>query len=146
MTVIRVPDTGGTANGAGAVRCMYMTGGAMLIGFTLTNGATGTNWATSNAGGGVYCESQNEVVSNCFLVGNSASSGGGGARAGKLIDCILSGNLAVWEGGGAAGSILNHCTITNNQGNGGGAIGGSLTNCLLADNSASNGVAGHAGC
>lgn len=119
-----------------AVRCVYMTNGATLVGFTLTNGATLTNWSSVNeyGGGGVCCESANEIVSNCFLMGNKAYNAGGALR-GSLFHCVLSGNLGIMEGGGAAGSILNRCTITNNRaGNGGGTIGGKLTNCVLAGN------------
>lgn len=136
VTVIEGYQVPGTTNGDGAIRCVYMTNGAMLIGFTLTNGATQTNWNSFKeyAGGGVYCESRSEVVSNCILIGNAAYSGGG-ASGGSLIDCVLAGNTSGWEGGAAGGSILNQCTITNNRaGNGGGTIGGILTNCVLTGN------------
>ena len=141
VTVIQGYQVPGTTNGDAAVRCVYMTNGATLIGFTLTNGATRATWGVAQEmyGGGVWCESPNEIISNCFLFGNVAADvgGGGGARAGNLINCILSRNSAR-EGGGAAGSVLNNCIITNNLGgNGGGTSGCSLTNCLLADNVAS---------
>ncbi len=139
VTVIQGYQIPGTTNGDSAVRCVYLMAGARLNGFTLTDGATCTNLnpAQDAYGGGAYCESQDEVISNCFLLENAAFEGGGGVRNGSLIDCVLAGN-AGWQGGGALNSILNNCTITNNQGgNGGGTIGGSLTNCLLVGNSAS---------
>jgi len=70
VTVIR-------GNGA---RCAYLADGAMLAGFTLTNGSQG-----------VSCASGDTVVSNCVIVGNH---GGGGAYQGTLKGCLLKENSA----------------------------------------------------
>jgi hypothetical protein len=129
-------------DGGSAVGCVYLTNGATLFGFTLTNG-----WA--EYGGGVYCESTSAVLSNCVLTGNSAygvlmfmygGSYGGGAYGGTLNDCALTGNSAV-EGGGASSCTLNNCTLTGNTASdgGGGAYGCTLNNCIVYFNSATNG-------
>jgi hypothetical protein len=138
VTVIEGYQVPGTTNGDGAIRCVYLTNGAVLSGFTLTNGATRTiNDYPSNresSGGGLWCESTNAVISNCVLVGNSAYSGGGGAYRGTLNNCTLTGNSAS-AGGGACDGTLNNCTLTGNSANsGGGAYEGTLDNCTLTGN------------
>ena len=145
----QVPET---TNGVGAVRCVYLSGGASLVGFTLTNGAT----EGGGAGGGVYCEKRNGlaqgIVSNCVIIGNSAESSGGGSYNGRLDRCTLNRNSTVGyapgyapgEGGGAYGGTLNFCVLRENRsGEGGGAAGQpggptcTLNNCILEGNVAS---------
>src|SRR5262245_8472063 len=74
FTVIRGYQVPGTTNGDGAVRCVFLTTGATLAGFTLTNGAVSLTVNITDhqvlSGGGVWCESANATVSNCFLAGN----------------------------------------------------------------------------
>jgi hypothetical protein len=145
FTVIQGYQMPGITNGEGAIRCVYLTNGASLSGFTLTRGATQSGPAVTDdrerCGGGVWCESINAVVSNCTLTGNSASEYGGGASGGTLNKCTLTGNSA-WRAGGAYYATLNHCTLTGNSAaEGGGAIGGTLNNCTLTGNSAGYGGA-----
>ena len=126
--------------GPGAVRCAYVTNGAQLVGFTLTNGAT-LAWGDSTKellGGGVWCEGGG-VVSNCLLVGNSAANGGGGGYSGTLNHCAFIDNFANSFGGGVAQAILNNCKLSGNFANeGGGSYGGALDKCALFGNSSSS--------
>jgi hypothetical protein len=116
-------------DGAAAVRCVSLTNGASLAGFTLTNGTDNIG----SGGGGVWCASTNAVVTNCVITGNSAF-GGGGAAGGTLYFCTLTGNSGVY-GGGAAGCNLNNCTLVGNGASyGGGADASDLNNCLVVSN------------
>jgi hypothetical protein len=151
--------------GSGIYRCVYLTNGATLSGFTLTNGAAG--WITTtlllertitktnlvNGGGVTGTWGGGCVLSNCVLTGNSATGEGGGAYDVTLIHCTLTGNTAS-SGGGAYGSTLFNCIVTGNSaqtvgvttnslfasgmpvGLGGGICSGSAYNSLIADNRA----------
>ena len=120
-------------DGTGTMRCAYLTNGAVLSGFTLTNGSV------NGSGGGVYCVSTNAILSNCTLVKNN-SHGGGGAYSGTLYGCLLSSNIAD-SGGGAYNSTLVGCAICGNMGNplptgsGGGVFGCKLYSCTVTSNS-----------
>jgi hypothetical protein len=159
VTIIQGHQLLGTTNGTGAVRCVYLANRAVLSGFTLTNGA-------ADNGGGVWCKSASELVINCTITGNSASSVGGGAYGGTLRNCIvidnsaqsrggaahcslydstLAGNNSTFSqpgwgegGGGAFYSALHNCSLSNNLSlsDGGGAAWSALTECRLAANAA----------
>jgi hypothetical protein len=142
VTVIQGRQVPGTTNGDGAIRCVYLTSGASLCGFTLTNGATrmAGDYDREQTGGGVWCLSTSAVLSNCVLSGNSAYNNSGGASLGTLINCTLVRNSALASGsygGGVSGGTLNNCTLSGNTAqSGGGASGGTLNTCTLTGNSA----------
>ena len=136
-TVIAGYGFGISPGSVSIVRCASLADGAVLAGFTLTNGA-----ADGYNGGGVWCSSTSAVVSNCVLKSNSALIGSG-AYSGTLNNCVLNGNFAQWfygRGGGAYGSTLNNCTLAGNSADrGGGAENSTLNYCVLMGNSASFG-------
>lgn len=137
VTVIRGYRMPSTTNGFMAIRCVYLTNGAVLAGFTLTNGATQASGDINRqrSGGGVWCESAAAIVTNCILCGNSAYQGGG-AYSGTFNRCTLTANVG-YSGGGANASALYDCTLRGNSAStGGGATGGTLVGCELVDNSA----------
>jgi len=160
---------GGGDLGDTAIRCAYLSEGAVLSGFTLTNGHTRTLGHSSReqGGGGAWCESSG-VLSNCFITGNAAFRDGGGVNGGVLHGCILRGNNAGDDGGGADDSrlydslveansasdsgggtdesVLYRCQIRGNSSgaNGGGVDDGTLFDCLLTGNRSLIGAGGGA--
>jgi hypothetical protein len=141
VTTIQGYQVPGTTNGDSAIRCVYLTSNASLIGFTLTGGATlpynfsGQDAGRVQSGGGVYCEIA-ASVSNCIMTGDCAYSSGGGASGGTLFKCVLDGNCA-YTGGGADSATLNSCIVSGNSATFGGGIADSTANnCLLTGNNA----------
>lgn len=132
-------------------RCAYLTNGAALTGFTLTNGLAAQ-------GGGLWCESTNALVSNCVITRNQAYAPiytyGGGAYGGTLNNCTLTDNSAVASvdfgdahayGGAACFCTLNNCELAGNlvdassgkrraYAYGGGAYSCILNDCTLTNN------------
>ena len=137
VTRIEGAQVPGTTNGDSAVRCVYLTDGATLSGFTLTNGATRTHYVDQDeSGGGIWCGSANATVSNCVVVGNSAASNGGGARNGTFNTCTFTGNSAS-SGGGAYSIMASNCSFTANRATtGGGTDYGIVISSIFANNSA----------
>ncbi len=126
--------------------CVALYSNAVLSGFTLTNGTSAFSRGPASmdmCGGGVWCESTNEVVSNCIVVGNRGSFGGGGVYRGTLYGCIIAGNNGgPYDGGGGAyrSVLINSLLISNFTGYaGGGARSCVLVNCTVTGNSAGTG-------
>ncbi|HEY4953193.1 MAG TPA: hypothetical protein VII71_07405, partial [Verrucomicrobiae bacterium] len=136
VTVVQGYQVSGTINGDSAVRCVYMTNNAILIGFTLTNGATRNLFSgdavKERSGGGAWCESAGGLVSNCILVGNSCFSFGAGAYSGTLNNCQIinntNRNTSLGGGGGVAFSTLFNSTISSNYLD---SSGGGAYSCIL---------------
>lgn len=114
VTVIRGEPGDPTRKWSG-MRCAHLAGGtvggAVLVGFTLTNGE-------SLEGGGVY----GGTLSNCVLRANTAVYGGGAASC-RLVDCLIEDNSAE-DGGGAWNCELVRCAVVGNQASVGGGFWG----------------------
>jgi len=149
VSVIQGYQLPGTITGEGAIRCVYLSNGAVVSGFTLTNGATRgfTGSGSNNNGGGVWCESTSEIVSNCVIIGNRSSELGGGVYGGTLNNCTIISNNAVGAGGGAGYGTLSNCTLIGNSARalGGGTYRATLDNCTLTENSARSGGGAYSG-
>ena len=120
------------------MRCVYLAEGAMLAGFTLTNGVALRGFIPGGYpqnGGGVYCASASATVSNCVITFNWATDEGGGSYGGTLVDCTLANNYASIAGA-AAYSTLIRCRLLDNSAydNGGGAYYCTLNNCSVVGN------------
>jgi hypothetical protein len=121
-------------------RCAYVSSGALLAGFTLTQGKVEltTLWL-NKIGGGVWCDGGG-VVSNCFILGNRAGEMGGGIAYGRAINCVIAGNYGKNYGGGAAFCELINCTIVgNNSTTAGGAYVCTTENSIVVSNTATTG-------
>jgi hypothetical protein len=145
-TIIRGYQTPGTINATNSIRCCYLGEGAMLAGFTLTNGAT----PKFGEGAGVLGSSLNTTVSNCVITGNASYASGGGARNCVLLNCIIATNVAMnfsSGGGGASQCILTNCVLAGNSadkvlnvtGYGGGSSSCTMSGCTLIGNFAAYG-------
>ena len=133
VTVIR--GGGDDATGERPIRCAYVGSGAVLSGFTLTNGinANPVICNPDSAGGGAWCEFSG-TLTNCIITGNSACLAGA-AYGGRLYSCALIDNGAAWTGGGAVDATLYSCLLERNGAKFvGGASGGTLYNCTLRSN------------
>ncbi len=132
-------------NGAGSYRVRIFHPGAVMDGFTISNGYT----IASDYGGGVYMT--NGLLANCRVVN---CNGGWGAGVGLLGDavasnCWISANAAVYGGGGASivgDGLMTDSVISNNSSyganltHGGGGVymsgNGRLRDTLVVDNRA----------
>jgi hypothetical protein len=145
--VTTIEGAGAPGPGPYGIRCVYLAAGASLAGFTLTNGAarTGVDMVLEQSGGGVWCEDDTALVSDCIVTGNSAIRFGGGVFRGTVVGCVLTNNRASF-GGGASSNVLVDTVLTRNMASfpnlnrGGGAFGASLSNCVLSANQALGGI------
>jgi len=126
--------SGNTAEYGGAI---YTRAGSALNGdsstITIKNCIVSGNTATYGAG--IFNDTQNTIINNTKIIGNSASQQAGGVynRYGRPIlnSCLITGNKAInYAGGiycnavpsGSTISQVNNCTISGNYAARGGAI------------------------
>jgi hypothetical protein len=77
-TIIQGYKVPSTIIGHSAIRCVYLTDGSTLNGFTLLNGSTRPDFVNGNTtewfGGGAWCQSTNYAILNCQIIGNAAGA------------------------------------------------------------------------
>ena len=150
---------------SGGNPCISLTGGASLIGFTVTGGQNFNGYSA----GGVVCTSSNVLLINCVISNNINQFNAGGVYGGTLINCTITDNSGGEDGfggainstlinctitgnfgyycGGVAGCTLNYCTLTGNSSyNEGGAVSCALNNCIIMGNSCGGPGGGADGC
>ncbi len=123
-------NSGNNGNGANAVRCVYLTGNAVLTGFTLSNGFTDVTggWPFLNTSGGGAVLNNGGIISNCIIKSSIAYESGGGIygyKNGTVENCIIQENRAPYGGGFyfREGCVAENCVIQKNESvySGGGA-------------------------
>jgi hypothetical protein len=121
------------------IRCVYMTNGASLVGFTLSHGyATG-----SGDGGGAWCQSTNCLITNCIITLNYAADAGGGVYQAFLANCLVISNTSGYFGGGASLSVLKTCKVAYNSSQlAGGGISGSFASACAINGNVATSVGG----
>ena len=128
-------------DGQNARRCVTVSAGTTLDGFTVANGK-------ALQGGGMY----GGTAANCVFIRNSAGVGGG-MYSGTAVNCDFTGNTATdgsfGYGGGMYSGMATNCTFTGNSAvatgaglapadaAGGGMWGGTAVNCRFTGNLAS---------
>jgi len=129
--------------GSNAVRCICVSAGSRLVGFTLSNGYTRAdiNLAEEDLCGGAIWGSEYAMISNCHIRNSHAALNGGGIYQGCIVDSLIEHNTAAYDGGGVyAGQIVNSRILNNTSSHdGGGICYGNLTNCIVISNSADYG-------
>lgn len=128
--------------GGPSTRCIYMTNGVQVIGFTITGGETlkegpEGNKFTALSGGGVW-SAPGGVLVDCVVSNNTALWYGGGLYGGNAVRCTFTENTARRSGGAASGARLGSCLIAYNRAGrfGGGTLHCELLNCTVAHNRA----------
>lgn len=123
-------------DGQNKIRCFNLKGtNCILSGLTITHGYV----TEYNTGGGISCADVSSVITNCVVVENHATLGGG-INLGQAQCCLIVSNTAYW-GGGTRSTITQNCQIMKNVAlsggdYGGGMNGGIASNCLISGNTA----------
>ncbi len=133
-----------TLAGNGAERCLYLGHtGAVVTGFTISNGAAAGSGDELHGGGAYFYYSG--TIRDCLITDNSAIGNGGGAylfRGGIVMNSIIRNNTPGWGGGGSylyyGGTVQNSLIVCNIAGRHGGGLhtygSGTVRNCTITSN------------
>jgi len=114
---------------------------------------------TAGAGGGIYCEYSNPMITNCTIKENVVFSYGGGICCDHhsspiITNCSITNNSATDRAGGGiycsdSRPVITNCTISGNRTRaaGGGIWGclGPITNCTITGNKVKSEILGGGG-
>jgi hypothetical protein len=128
------------------IRCVYLTPGAELSGFTLSHGSTGASgFGIGNGGGGAFFDSGG-LLSDCVITACQGYNGGGAFLnyGGTMERCTIYANKSYYGGCGVYcyyGGKVESCVIRNNTGGVWGQqpalicqYGGEVNNCTVIHN------------
>ncbi len=126
------------------IRCVTVSGGGTLAGFTLQGGQAAALTTPDEANGGCALVLPGGTISNCLVTGGWAAGAGGGVycRGGSVQDCDIRENTAPSAGGvWASSGVVERCTVEENvaAGPAGGARGAAAArfiNCVITRNHA----------
>ncbi len=133
----------GGGNGTVVIFGAGESSGAVLDGFTITNGNT-------VFAGGIYISGSSPIIKNCIITNNTAASEGGGgiycinSSYPAIMDCTISNNTANTFGAGIyikdSSPTITGCTIDSNANNGydGGGIYCEASSPTISDTAITN--------
>ena len=141
--------------GANAIRAAFVTNGACLAGFSITNSFTrsgGSPTTIYRSGGGIFAAS-GAIISNCVVYKCKAFTAGGGIFCDDgtvlVVNCRIFSNAVTTTSGGSGGgvvgnySVFTNCEIawntTANNSSGGGAYSAVFFGCNINSNLAGSG-------
>lgn len=122
--------------GSDAMRCVALSDGSSISGFTLRGGRTGFDSADYNSFGGGVAKgtSGDAVVRDCIITNCCASRGGGAYGFLKCVNCLFVDNRVSYGRSAMSQASAYGCVFTRNRGNPAVQNCGNIVNCTFFDN------------
>jgi predicted outer membrane repeat protein len=137
------PDPVTGSDGTNAARCAFVTNGATLIGFTLSNGYVALGPFYYDRSGSAVLLWQGGLVSNCHVVHNRGRAAAVSCdEGGTILACVVSNNLGTGIALDGTKSIASNCVVVANHSRS--SAGGvfvyeaTIVDCFVGWNTATN--------